>query len=328
MSIKKYVLKTETIKPNQGYIRIKLLEMNLKHEGGFRELFKQGQFPIFTSDIKRPPLRWANEQHLVQVIGPTGENDKYRFKDKNLLIENLELLPLTPYNGGTIGIKFNFIALPVKFDSSAMLFDTMREMSKYLHPTIELATSITAKLTQIARQMDRVGELLAQLQSEIGGGDIDGGVFLVANVTSDDLLERLKTSELGYEEQDNELLIDDDTEELNCDYFIYSIEGSNKRRDWESLPSIKTFAFALAEAVAERDTDKLETALFDIRRAILVEPEIATRDANRIVRAIEKKAREDVKTGNTKLSSTELSSWLTNLRDRTDLEDFEPGDTA
>jgi hypothetical protein len=262
-----------------SYVRIFISEMWLETTWKWFS----GWYPAVEASVQ---LKFGDQPATVITrVAKPPEN-----ATKNAVLRNYEILPLTPFNGGTLELQAALLAM---------------QGEKYLSTAIDIledfSSLVAAPLGQVLAIAEKVSSGLDTIVSATNGDarlpyhDTFVGAGMGANELKTGYLALIRAE--PHEIVASQLSVKDGALLYNaepfrqCDYLLLRIDGSVERDDYRQLSAIKTPYDELIKTMEELqagDAGAVTRAENKVRSAIFRCADLAARDRARVWDALKK----------------------------------------
>lgn len=256
------------IKAGEGYFRIWMVSMFIKHE---RSFFRN-RFAATTSDIS---FEFGDQKlDIVRVVSPASMLSVNAGDTGVVEVSNRPLTPLVPYNGGSIDLKVGLVSMKGN-DMLAQFTSAMEDVTEHVAVSelstvlnsLDVINSAVGKLLDVDRDVMKIAYAETFTSSE---NELVPGYSVIINHPDDTI-------------DPEHLWIKDDVLMLgsfghegavpfrDADYLILRVETLAERDDWRALKTVSEPYQEAIKAIGKTKKDSDDTCVADgmIRTAIL-----------------------------------------------------------
>lgn len=270
----------QALASDAGYVRIFISEMWLQTNFSWFN----GMFPAVEASVQ---LKFGDQQAVVftRVVRPP-EN-----ATKDGVLRNYEILPLTPFNGGTLELQAALMAMKGEnYLGSAI--DVLQDFSSLVAVPLGQALAIAEKVSNGLESLVTATNGDARLPyhdafvgAGMGKNELRPGYIALVRAESDQIDPAqlsVKDGALRYQ-----------SEALRAyDYILLRIDCTSTRDDYMQLSSLKTPFDEYVKAMEDSDETNAAVAERRIRGAIFRCAELARLDRARVWDAVNKELAE------------------------------------
>lgn len=267
-----------TIEPNSGYVSIFLRSMRIVNvRKGWNKFY-----PVVHSCITLPRIDGQRGEFQV-VTSPSRLAELDASHLDRVISLNHRLLGPTPFRGGDLSIELGLFS--VKSSDLAKPFLGVLE---------EMALSAGVAFVSVAKPF--IEPLKKGIDLLTGCSDLDLEIGLATTLdkpTSGTFFvmraERQALKSVDLKLADDLKLVDSSNEPVrDYPYFVFSIEFSDRRDDWYSIPEIVEIHNELMNAVRKGKRNDVDELFSVFKRSALTSPDLLDKDAHRLVEMVEK----------------------------------------
>lgn len=266
----------KSIKVNQGYFRIRFVEMRLGRDLVGTKIFT----PVLHSLMLNNLLPNGKNEVIISAKIPQAETKDGGDNTKILLGTEL-LCSAIPFNGQNANLWIGLFSVPVKDLAGEMIGLLSTLLNPLQNRNLTTALGITQVLSDSINALFGLSDtkLLFGWQGNISLLDAIKQEYII--ITQPDAnLDPSKFSIL------KDKLLYDGKEPNHMSYFVFCIEVSNHRRDWYTLDEIKVEynQWNQARSLYAKNPDEYNQVTSNLLNALRSSPNIVPLDAELIIR--------------------------------------------
>lgn len=236
--------------------------------------------------------------NFKQLIAPPELKDVDSASFDRTIVANQPIFGPTPYRGNALQLNLALVSV-VSSNLAGPYLEVLSALGSAAG--VSFISAAQPFLKPLAAGIDLLtgvsGASMREIQVVTNLAPLQTGIFVVVRATQNDLaLSDLRVA------QDYSLQYTDGRPLTHYPYIVVSIEASNTRNDWMSIPELKTAYGEVADAVKRDKPDEYKEALSSFKRTALLNDDLLFDHAKQLVAQV--KARMDELMGATLTSGS------------------------
>jgi hypothetical protein len=243
-----------------------------------RSLWKKYHAAIY-SEVRTP------HSEFKQMITPSVLKDVQASQLDKTVIENQILMGPTPYTGGNLNIDIALLSVR-SGDYSGAFLEVLSDLGAAAGlPYVGMAQPF---LKPLAKGIDLLTGDSANTTLKIGWRTaLKGRTGVYAMVGADTLTVDFGALRVN---KNYELSSSDGVEIDNYPYFVFSVESSKTRNDWQEIPGLKESLLSVNAALKKGDVKKFDREFEAFKRTALLSPDLQQQHAQALISKLKQRA--------------------------------------